>query len=91
MFLGCLTATHPRLIANPHLFHAQAYWTPTVTQTVDQTSLAGTWEFQADPQPPADKLVLQPSGPDIPPMPEGQWQEIAVPSNWYLQGQDLSG
>lgn len=91
IFLGFLTATHPRLIANPHLFHAQAYWTPTVTQTVDQTSLAGTWEFQADPQPTTDKLVLQPSGPNIPPIPQGQWQEIAVPSNWYLQGQDLSG
>lgn len=46
-------------------------------------SLEGTWRFlPGDPVPAGE----QPPAPD-----DARWQPIAVPSNWYLQGHDLSG
>jgi beta-mannosidase len=46
-------------------------------------SLAGEWEFAAD--------LLQPDHANQPTVNDQNWRSIQVPSNWFLQGQDVSG
>ncbi|MEM7761396.1 MAG: glycoside hydrolase family 2 TIM barrel-domain containing protein [Cyanobacteria bacterium P01_A01_bin.40] len=65
------------------------------------TSLAGTWQFIPESKLPENKtkrltskhnsfLVLQPTK-KLPIFPPHQWQDIKVPANWWLEGQNLSG
>jgi beta-mannosidase len=51
--------------------------------------LTGAWQFAADSL--AQSLPLAPSPTQSPPTDRIQWQAIAVPSNWYTAGHDLSG
>ena len=60
-------------------------------QSTAPISLAGDWLFQPDPQAGATVSSLSPAQPQLPKLPANQWQSIAVPSNWYLQGQDIAG
>ena len=50
------------------------------------------WEFQTE-ETDSFTAELNLSSPEkkIPNLPSGNWQKIAVPSNWFLQGQDLEG
>lgn len=48
-----------------------------------RVSLDGTWRFI-----PGNPV---PAGEQLPAPDDTRWQPIAVPSNWYLQGHDLSG
>ena len=57
-------------------------------------SLAGQWLFQPDTKADAadaSVLSLAPANPQMPVLPVDRWQSIAVPSNWYLQGQNIAG
>jgi beta-mannosidase len=51
--------------------------------------LTGTWQLTADSL--AQSFPLVPSPTKTPPTDESQRQAIAVPSNWYAAGHDLSG
>jgi beta-mannosidase len=46
-------------------------------------SLAGEWEFASD--------RMQPDNANLPTVSDQNWRSIQVPSNWFLQGQDVSG
>ena len=60
-------------------------------QSTAPISLAGDWLFQPDPQAGATVSSLAPAETQLPQLPANRWQPIAVPSNWYLQGQDIAG
>jgi beta-mannosidase len=51
--------------------------------------LTGSWQFVVDPL--AQPLPLAPYPIQVPPSDGAKWQAIAVPSNWYAAGHDLSG
>jgi beta-galactosidase/beta-glucuronidase len=70
------------------------YPTPTVANLVPletksnitvptSISLAGEWDFAAD--------LLRPDRANQPTVNDKNWRSIQVPSNWFLQGQDVSG
>jgi beta-mannosidase len=73
---------------------ALPYFTSAVSATASSdplqtVPLTGPWQFVAAPA--TQSLPLSPSPTDVPPTRETQWQQIAVPSNWYNAGHDLSG
>jgi len=82
---GALAAESPtQLPAEPNVSRISL-------QSTTPISLAGQWLFQPDPQADSSVLSLSPARPQLPILPNAQWQSIAVPSNWYLQGQDIAG
>ena len=88
-FAGLLTAT-------PHKMAAQSPDNPKLVQPIAPLPvtipLAGTWQFVPDPMQPANSsLSLRPANSSVPALERRNWQDIAVPSNWFLQGQDLDG
>src|SRR5262249_47401705 len=50
---------------------------------VTSLSLAGRWKVRSDSLPPAEA--------SLPMLDDSAWQEITVPSNWFLQGRDEAG
>lgn len=58
----------------------------------EKIPLTGKWEFAIPPQPVnRTSLSLAPAFSEKPPTNPSKWQEIAVPSNWYLAGYEISG
>ena len=54
-------------------------------------SLSGIWQFTSDAASAASPLKLLPTENLPAKLQQQQWQEINVPANWFLQGQDLHG
>lgn len=62
-------------------------------------SLSGTWQFMPEASRSNHRrivssqdrpLKIQPTK-QLPKLPQQQWQDIKVPANWWLEGQDLDG
>ncbi|NET36122.1 MAG: glycoside hydrolase family 2, partial [Cyanothece sp. SIO1E1] len=82
IFSGCLTN------AQPIPLEKSAQPRTLLSRTIP---LAGQWQFWADPASVDSSPHLQPTHTLPTYIDQGNWQPIAVPSNWFLQGQDFAG
>ena len=56
-----------------------------------KTSLSGVWQFTPDSTTASSPLALLPTESLPVELQQQEWQDINVPANWFLQGQDLHG
>lgn len=80
-FFSCSVASSAALPSDPINLSRSELNTQGVTGR--QIPLTGSWQFLAG--------DLQPTNPHLVESSNLNWRPIQVPSNWYLQGQDLSG
>jgi beta-mannosidase len=92
VFLGLICGFKGASAAELPTYSSAAADIPQIAlQSTAPISLAGNWLFQPDLQADASVLSLSPAQSQLPTLPNDRWQPIAVPANWYLQGQNIAG